>query len=1336
MSGDRKKDELIKEAKQLRKRLGEIERELGVEERSFHGPDYDPDYRDILHSLPHAVAVFKEGKVVFVNRATIELMGYKGPEDVIGKDSMAPVSEKERERIAEFVKRRKAGDPDVPAHYFTRMIRVDGREVPVEIFVSTPPEGHEGETWLSMLDVSESLRTRQEITESEERFRTLAERSPNMIFINRDGKIIYVNEKCVEAMEYSRGDFYSEGFNFLDIIGDEYKTIVARDFLAQMNGEEVPPREMKIVTKSGKKIDTVVSTKLFMHGDRMSILGIVTDVSRLKEIERGIRESEERYRSLFEDSPIALWEEDFSAVKDYLDRAIEEQGDNMESYLSEHPEEIVKCSEMVEVIDVNRASLDLFKADSKKELKENLMKVFGVESFSAFRDGLAGVARGKSGHEAETIMYALDGEERHVFLKWSAAPGCEEDLSKVYVSILDMTAMKKVEKDLMTISRAVDSTGDAVVITDGKGGSFYHNQAFIDLFGYTPEELNQAGGPPAVYKDKELARSIFDTIRKGASFSGEVTIMAKDGKEVPVFLRADAIKDEYGETTALVAIGTDISDVKKAEEALRESEERYRLLFNVGQDMIFVNEIDLESGPKGFIEVNEVAYEKFGYSKEEFLEKEVAHIVTPSFLERIPRILEEFKKEGQIVFEAEFLTPDGKEFPAEVNAMLFELQARPAVLSIARDITERKHAEQEIRKESAFRNAIIENAAEGLAVCHEVPEFPYVCFTVWNDRMTEITGYTMKEINELGWYQSMYSDPVISEAAAERMGRMRYGENLVAEEWTVTRKDKKRRTLSISTSLLDMNDETGPHVLALMQDVTDRRIAEEALAEEKERLAVTLRSIGDGVITTDTEGRVVLINKAAEELTGWTQVDAFGTHISEVFSIEDEDSGEKRPDPVQRVLEKGGAIEIEDRTVLVAKDGSRKVIADSGSPIRDRESRVIGVVLVFRDVTEKRRIEEELSKAEKLESLGILAGGIAHDFNNILTGILGNISMSKMYKETPDMVEKRLNEAERACVRARDLTQQLLTFSRGGQPVKEAASLELLVKESAEFALRGANTKCDYRVEEDLWPVLVDPGQMSQVVQNLVINADHAMPSGGTITVEMRNRMVEEGETSAAGRVEAGPYAELVVSDQGMGIPEDSLQKIFDPFFSTKQKGSGLGLSVTYSIIMNHLGHISVDSEMGAGTTFRILLPASPTEEPRPAPKDDMPVKGQGRILVMEDEEAIIELLKITLPEIGYEVDFARDGEEALEKYRAIKEKGGTYDAVIMDLTIPGGMGGKEAVGHLLDMDPDAVAIVSSGYSTDPVMSNYRSYGFKAMIAKPYSPEKLSRILKEALEEK
>jgi signal transduction histidine kinase/ActR/RegA family two-component response regulator len=413
---------------------------------------------------------------------------------------------------------------------------------------------------------------------------------------------------------------------------------------------------------------------------------------------------------------------------------------------------------------------------------------------------------------------------------------------------------------------------------------------------------------------------------------------------------------------------------------------------------------------------------------------------------------------------------------------------------------------------------------------------------------------------------------------------------------------------------------------------------------------------------------------------------------------------------------------------IITKDGETKWLDDMTFIRRNAKGDITHYQGIVLDITERKRLEEELLRAQKLESVGLLAGGIAHDFNNILTIIMGNISLAKTDLAQGDDPSELLTEAERASKRAQTLTKQLLTFAKGGAPVKEITSLKDVIKETSLFVLRGSKSRCEFSIAEDLWPADVDIGQISQVMNNIVINANQAMPEGGTILISAENLVINE---SLDFSIKPGRYIKVSIQDQGVGIAEKHLANIFDPYFTTKQEGSGLGLATTYSIIKKHEGHITMESQLGVGTTFHIYLLAS--DKAVPEKEEVKLIKGHGRVLVMDDEASLRKMVGRMLEKLGYESKFAKDGAEAIRMVKEAKEAKKPYDAVILDLTVPGGMGGKEAINKLLEIDPELKAIVSSGYSDDPVLANFKEYGFKGMMPKPFESRSLGKVLHEVL---
>jgi PAS domain S-box-containing protein len=507
----------------------------------------------------------------------------------------------------------------------------------------------------------------------------------------------------------------------------------------------------------------------------------------------------------------------------------------------------------------------------------------------------------------------------------------------------------------------------------------------------------------------------------------------------------------------------------------------------------------------------------------------------------------------------------------------------------------------------------------------------------------------------------------------------------------------------------------------LTKEIAERKKAEQRLLEREAAQKSILRAtpVGIGLV----HDRVFSwVSNQVLQLTGYSEEELIGQSARMVYPSQDEFDkvGRIKYGQLRQRLDVG-----EVDTVWQRKDGSLVDVHLRSTPVNPADLSE-GVTFSVLDITERKKIEENLRRAHKLESLGILAGGIAHDFNNLLQSIIGNISLAKMYVNKEDRVYSKLTETEKAASRATALTLQLLTFSKGGAPIKTTTHIAGIIKNSASFSLQGSNVSCKYFFADDLWLVDVDDGQISQVIQNLVLNANHAMPDGGVITIRAENYRVEPGSLPL---LDEGRYIKISIEDQGTGILQEHLPRVFDPYYSTKQTGSGLGLAVAYSIIKNHSGLLTVESVAGHGATFHILLPASDADQTTASTHEEKSIyAGKGRVLVMDDENRVLEVAVEMLGILGYEVTTTRDGRKALQLYTtAMASK--PYDFVILDLTVPGGMGGEDTIRKLLELDPDVRALVSSGYANDPIMAEYSRYGFCGVIPKPYTIENLSRAL-------
>ena len=521
-----------------------------------------------------------------------------------------------------------------------------------------------------------------------------------------------------------------------------------------------------------------------------------------------------------------------------------------------------------------------------------------------------------------------------------------------------------------------------------------------------------------------------------------------------------------------------------------------------------------------------------------------------------------------------------------------------------------------------------------------------------------------------------------------------------------------------NTELLSANDQ-------LRKEVRERLRAEKALRQSEEYFRSLIEATLDLITVVDREGKVLYLNPSVERLLGYRQEDLYNMHLLDFVHPEDKQAVREA---FSRVIQKPGNVESLTAR-LKHQNGSWNIFEVVGKSLL-KDSGAINVVLNSRDVTERRKMEEELSKTQKLESIGILAGGIAHDFNNLLQAIMGNISLSKMYSDPAGKTYDLLEKAEQASEQARELSYRLLTFSKGGEPLKQILSLEKLLVESVTFSLSGSNISPRFELSDSLYTVRGDESQIKQVINNIVTNAREAMHEGGVLTLTANNVILGAKDSLP---LKEGRYLHIVFRDQGIGIPEENLPRIFDPYFSTKEmgteKGQGLGLAICHSIINKHEGLITVESRPGKGTTFHVYFPAA--EQAMPAIANEVRQSPDRRaILFMDDEVRVRDIGAQILESLGYKAELAKNGEEAIEVFRNAKESGRSFDAVILDLTIKEGMGGREALQKLKEIDPGVKAIVSSGYADDPIMKDFKEHGFTRAIAKPYTIEELQELLK------
>jgi PAS domain S-box-containing protein len=764
----------------------------------------------------------------------------------------------------------------------------------------------------------------------------------------------------------------------------------------------------------------------------------------------------------------------------------------------------------------------------------------------------------------------------------------------------------------------------------------------------------------------------------------------------------------------------EINERKQTEKALRESQERYRELAELLPQTVF--EID-ETG--NFVFTNRYGLETSGYTQQDINKGLSAlKLFIPEdrnrLRENIRRILTGERLNG---IEYVLMRKNGSTFPAlTYSAPITRGDKSVGVRGLVIDITERKQAQEALEKNVKLLNDTGEMAEVG----------------GWElDLSTNVVSWTA-EVCRIHGVKSGYK-PTLEEALEFYPPESRPDVDMAVKRAAKTGepydiqclflpRGNKHKIWVRSMGRAIYSDGKIVKLTGTFQKIDEYKKSEEALKESEGRYRSLIQlgeDIGEAIVMLQDEGTKegvhVFCNDTWPLITGYSNKELRNMSFFDLVHPKDRKNSLKRYRRKMSCKNMPRLFEI----TIVRKDGI-EIPIEATTASTTYQGKPANVAYL-RDIGNRKQAEDELQKVEKLESISTLAGGIAHDFNNLLTGILGNITLAERYMEKRGKSFDRLVDAERACLRAKDLTHQLLTFSEGGTPIKKPTSIAALLKESATFALSGSNVKCDFCIPDDLWVVEVDDTQISRVISNIVINADQAMPQGGMISIRAKNMVINSRSHQ---KLPKGHYLEIAIKDNGTGIPKEHLSRIFEPFFTTKQKGRGLGLPTAYSIIKNHGGYMTAESKLGVGTTIYFYVPA--TTEPMPVEEETVNksyISSKGSILVMDDDEMIRNLLHNGLSEVGYKIELAADGTEAIEKYVKAEQSRDKFDAVIMDLTIPGGMGGKETIKKLSEIDPNVKAIASSGYANGAVMANFKKYGFVGAVTKPYHFAELEKTL-------
>jgi two-component system cell cycle sensor histidine kinase/response regulator CckA len=1016
--------------------------------------------------------------------------------------------------------------------------------------------------------------------------------------------------------------------------------------------------------------------------------------------------------------------------------AIERERDILNKYFQMANVIIVGIGTDQKVSMINRKGCELLGYSENEIIGKNWFEHFTPQSnseelkrvFSQIMSGNLGATE-----YYENPIITKDGQEKliawhNTFLK--------DDSGKIASTLSsgeDISEKKIAEKALAESEKKyrllVETMNDGIAVLDENGIMTYVNDRMCEMLEYTREEI--LGQPAYDFFDAENQKIISSQVerrRQGLINSYEISWRRKDGQNIHTIISPKPLLDDNGEYRGSFAVVTDITERKIANESLKASEANYRSIFNAVNDAIFVH--DIETGQ--ILDVNKKMCEMYGYTPEEirfFSVEGISSGVFPYTIDRAVQYITLAAEGEPQLFEWQAKDKNGRVFWVEVNLKRATMGGKARILAVVRDITERKLVQEALAESQRALSTLMSNMPGMAYRCRN--DLDYTMEFV-SDGCTALTGYTPFELidnRKIAYGQLIQADDQQAVWDAAQAGIEQYEPFQIIYR-IKTADGKIKWVWEKGCGVYTRNGELTA-LEGFITDITALKDTQDALEAEKEGLAVTLRSIGDGVITSDTRGRVVLINKIAESLTGWTQSEAQGKPLNEVFKIVNELTREVTEDPVAKVLRVGMIIGLANHTSLISKDGTERSIADSGAPIRDKEGKIIGVVLVFREITEAKRLQEALARAQRLETASMVASQVAHDFNNLLAPLIAYPEFIKAELQTDNPAQKYLDDIETSAQQMAEINQQLLTLGRRGHYNLEPLNLNRLI----EIAIKQIYPIPDTlevltELDNSLMNIKGGHSQILRMITNLIINAREAMHDIGTLNIKTENYYMDI-LSAKFGVVPMGVYVKLTVSDTGSGISGDIQAKIFDPFFTTKtsdrKRGSGLGLSVVSAVVEDHNGFIDLRSKEKQGTTFYIYFPIT-RETIEPSTPEDI-IGGTEKLLVVDDDIIQREVTVRLLRKLGYDVFTVESGEMALDYLQNNRT-----DLLILDMIMPLGIDGTETFKKALDINPNQRAIVVSGYAESERVKEALAIGAGAFVKKPLTLKSLALAVRKELD--